>query len=300
MKSAVLNATESTPNWKVWLHDLSELVKTRLTLLVLLTTLAGFYVGSPESMDLVLLLNTLLGTALVAASASALNQLLEREHDRLMRRTANRPLAARRWKPDEVLIGAALTGIGGLIYLAWSVNLLASVLAAATLASYVFIYTPMKRTTTLNTLVGAIPGALPPVIGYAAVRQEIGVPAVVLFAIMFFWQLPHFLAIAWMYRVEYKDAGFKMMPGNDPTGVQTGRQAFLTAAALLPIGLLPTILGFAGRLYFIGAFILGLLLCWQAARFQHQPTDSTARRLFLASIIYLPLLLGLLAYDAIR
>jgi len=293
MKSAVLNATASTAPWKAWLTDLSELVKTRLTLLVLLTTLAGFYVGSPQSMDLVLLLNTLLGTALVAGSASALNQLLEREHDRLMRRTADRPLAARRWKPDAVLIGAALAGIGGLVYLA-------CVLAAATLGSYVFIYTPMKRTTTLNTLVGAIPGALPPVIGYAAVREEIGVPAVVLFAIMFFWQLPHFLAIAWMYRVEYKDAGFKMMPGNDPTGVQTGRQAFLTAAALLPIGLLPTVLGFAGRLYFIGAFILGLLLCWQAARFQHQPTDSTARRLFLASIIYLPLLLGLLAYDAIR
>jgi len=300
MKSAVLNATASTAPWKAWLTDLSELVKTRLTLLVLLTTLAGFYVGSPQSMDLVLLLNTLLGTALVAGSASALNQLLEREHDRLMRRTADRPLAARRWKPDAVLIGAALAGIGGLVYLACSVNLLASVLAAATLGSYVFIYTPMKRTTTLNTLVGAIPGALPPVIGYAAVREEIGVPAVVLFAIMFFWQLPHFLAIAWMYRVEYKDAGFKMMPGNDPTGVQTGRQAFLTAAALLPIGLLPTVLGFAGRLYFIGAFILGLLLCWQAYRFQVRPTDTTARRLFLASIIYLPLLLGLLAYDAIR
>ena len=300
MKSAVLNATASTAPWKAWLTDLSELVKTRLTLLVLLTTLAGFYVGSPQSMDLVLLLNTLLGTALVAGSASALNQLLEREHDRLMRRTADRPLAARRWKPDAVLIGAALAGIGGLAYLALAVNLLASVLAAATLGSYVFIYTPMKRTTTLNTLVGAIPGALPPVIGYAAVREEIGVPAVVLFAIMFFWQLPHFLAIAWMYRVEYKDAGFKMMPGNDPTGVQTGRQAFLTAAALLPIGLLPTVLGFAGRLYFIGAFILGLLLCWQAYRFQVRPTDTTARRLFLASIIYLPLLLGLLAYDAIR
>ncbi len=300
MKSAVLNATEFTSSWKAWLFDLSELVKTRLTLLVLLTTLAGFYVGSPQAMDLVLLLNTLLGTALVAASASALNQLLEREYDRLMRRTAGRPLAARRWKPDEVLIGAAVAGIGGLVYLAWSVNLLASVLAAATLASYVFVYTPMKRTTSLNTLVGAIPGALPPVIGYAAVRQEIGVPAVVLFAIMFFWQLPHFLAIAWMYRVEYKDAGFKMMPGNDPTGIQTGRQAFLTAAALLPIGLLPTILGFAGRLYFIGAFILGLLLCWQAAQFQIKRTDLSARRLFLASIIYLPLLLGLLAYDAIR
>ena len=300
MKSAVIDSSTPAAARKSWVSDLLELVKTRLTLLVLFTTLAGFYMGSTSPMNGLLLLHTLVGTGLVAASASALNQVLEREHDRRMARTADRPLAARRRHPDGVLIGATVVGIGGFVYLALLVNLLSSALAAATLASYVFLYTPLKRVTSLNTLVGAIPGALPPVIGYAAVRDQIGTGAIVLFAIMFFWQLPHFLAIAWMYRDEYRGAGFKMMSADDPGGVQTSRQALLTSAALLPIALLPTLLGLDGRVYFVGAFVLGLYLCWQAWRFQVKRDDASARRLFLASIIYLPLLLALMAYDAVR
>jgi protoheme IX farnesyltransferase len=286
-----------TAGAKSWLSDISELIKTRLTFLVLMTTLAGFYIGTPHKMEGLLLFHTLFGTALVAAAASALNQLLERDHDLLMRRTADRPLAARRRNPDVVLAGSIVAGIGGMVYLALMVNLLAAVLAALTLASYVFLYTPLKRITTLNTLVGAIPGALPPVIGYAGSTGRIGIEAVILFAIMFFWQLPHFLAIAWMYRVEYREAGFKMLSGDDPQGRRTARHALFNAAALLPIGLLPSVVGGAGTVYFIGAFLLGLSFCYKAWVFHQKRDDASARQLFFMSIFYLPLLLGLLAWD---
>ena len=236
----------------------------------------------------------------MAASASALNQLVERDYDGRMRRTADRPLAARRRHPDAVLVGAMLAGVAGLAWLAVFVNLLASVIAAMTLASYVFVYTPLKRVTTLNTFVGAIPGALPPVIGYAAARNEVGIEAAILFAILFFWQLPHFLAISWMYREDYKGAGFKMLSGDDPGAAQTSRQAFLTSTALLPVALVPTILRMDGTLYFFGALVLGLFYCWRAWQFHRRRDDASARRLFFASIIYLPLLLGLMAYDAVR
>ena len=280
--------------------DFSELVKLRLTLFNLMTTLAGFYLGNPSVVNVGLLFHTLFGTALVAFSASALNQVVEREHDAQMTRTASRPIPAGRRGVAEVFVGALLAGVIGTAWLAFFVNGLAAALAAATLLSYVLVYTPMKRYSTLNTLVGAVPGALPPVIGFAGAREEVGPQAYTLFAILFFWQLPHFLAIAWLYRDEYRKAGFQMISGNDPKGDKTSLHSLYTAAALLPIGLLPTLFGIAGKAYFWGAFLIGATFCWTAWRFFKRRDNASARVLFFASIIYLPLILGLMAYDAVK
>lgn len=275
--------------------DFFDLVKARLNALMLVTTLAGFYLGWSGPMDGMLLFHTLLGTALVAGGAAALNQLVEREYDGSMRRTRDRPLPAGRMRPDTaLLIGFALS-VGGLVWLAALVNMISAVLAALTLGIYVFAYTPLKRRTNLNTLVGAIPGALPPVIGWAAARGEVTLEAWVLFAILFFWQMPHFLAIAWMYRDEYAQAGFVMLPGTDATGESTGRQAASYSFGLLVVSLLPTLLGMTTTACFFWAFLLGAGMIWFAAVMQRNPSRPTARQLFFASIIYLPLLLGLLA-----
>ncbi len=282
------------------LSDISELVKLRLTLFNLMTTLAGFYLGNPSGVNWPLLLHTLCGTALVAGSASALNQFIERDLDGRMRRTATRPLPAGRRKPGEVLVWSLLAGIAGIAWLALFVNSLTAIIAALTLLSYVLVYTPMKTWSTLNTLVGAVPGALPPVIGFVAAREEVGPQAYALFAILFFWQIPHFLAIAWLYRDDYRNAGFKMITGDDPKGDKTSRHALLTAAALLPIGLLPTVFGIAGKAYFWGALVIGAGFCWAAWRFASRRDTASARALFWSSILYLPLILGLMAYDAVK
>jgi protoheme IX farnesyltransferase len=271
------------------------LTKSRLTLLVLLTTWAGFYLGMP-SVQLwgpngILLLHTLLGTALVAAAASALNQLLEIEIDSRMNRTQDRPLPAGRMHPDHVMIFAFISGSCGLLYLFFVVNPLASLLSAATLGSYVWIYTPMKQTSTLNTLVGAIPGALPPVIGWAAATGTVTMNAWILFLIMFFWQMPHFLAIAWFCKEDYEKAGLKMLPVVDPSGQSTGRQAVVYTATLLPISLMPALNGMAGGVYFAIATIAGLGFLLLAARFCSRCDTPSARQLFFASIFYLPLVL---------
>ncbi len=276
--------------------DVCELVKARLTSLVLVTTLAGFYLGWNGPMDFLRLFNAMLGTALVAAGAGALNQLIERGPDALMHRTRERPLPAGRMKPDTaLLIGFGLTA-GGLLYLFFLVNALSSALAALTMASYVFVYTPLKRVTSLNTLVGAVPGALPPVIGWAAARGMVGIEAGALFAILFCWQMPHFLAIAWMYREDYARGGFVMLTHEDEHGAATGRQAVNYSFALLLVSLTPSLLGMAGREYFLGAFLLGAGMVYCAARMQLAPARTQARQLFFASIIYLPLLLALLAF----
>jgi protoheme IX farnesyltransferase len=266
---------------------LSDLFKARLTFLVLLTTLVGFYVGSRGPINYLLMIHAVLGTAMVAAGAAALNQLLEREHDAKMKRTASRP------------IGASCAA-AGLIYLAFAVNLITAVLGAVTLCSYLFIYTPLKRLTSLNTAVGAIPGALPPLMGWTAARGEITNEGWALFAILFFWQLPHFLAIAWMYREEYARAGFAMLPVLDPTGERTGRQALSHTLGLLPISLCPFVFKLVGPLYLGGALILGLGFLWCAFRFSRELSVARARALFYASILYLPLLLGLMVLDKIR
>lgn len=278
----------------------SDLIKARLTFLVLVTTLVGFYIGDSGAMDWLLLLHTMLGTALVASGAAALNQLLERDYDAMMRRTENRPLPSGRMQPATVLIlGGALGGIG-LIYLALAVNLLTSVLGAITLASYLFIYTPLKRVTTLNTIIGAIPGALPPLMGWTAARGHISPGGWALFAILFFWQLPHFFAIAWIYREDYAKAGYMMLPVVDPKGERTGRQAVSHTLGLLPVSLCPFLFHLAGPVYLCGAIILGLVYLWFAIQFSRHLTIPRARQLFFVSILYLPLLLGTMVLDKIN
>ena len=279
--------------------DFCELIKSRLTMLVLVTTLAGFYLGWSGPMDLLRLFHTLLGTALVAAGAAALNELIERDADAAMARTHDRPLPSGRMSPNTALLIGFGLAVAGLTYLFLLVNVLSSALAALTMGTYLFAYTPLKRVTTLNTLVGAIPGALPPLIGWAAARGTLDVGGWVLFALLFFWQMPHFLAIAWMYREDYARAGFVMLPNLDEAGVATGRQAVNYAFALLLVSLLPSLLGMAGRVYFFGAFALGAWMIYRAVRMQMQPEQGSARRLFFASIIYLPLLLALLALSKV-
>ena len=278
----------------------SDLIKMRLTSLVLMTTAVGFYVGIRGAMDWMLLFHTLFGTALVAGGAAALNQLIEREHDAKMTRTEDRPLPSGRLQPETVLVGGALAAGVGLAYLAWKVNLLTSILGIVTLTSYLFLYTPLKRITSLNTIIGAVPGALPPLMGWTAARDQINIEGWSLFAILFFWQLPHFLAIAWMYKEDYARAGFAMLPVIDPDGVRTGKQAVSHTLGLLSVSLFPVLFRLVGWYYCAGAIILGAIFLVAAIRFSRQMTRDHARRLFFASIIYLPLLLGLMVFDKIK
>jgi protoheme IX farnesyltransferase len=278
---------------------LGELFKMRLTTLVLLTTLVGFYLGSRPPVSWVLMFNTLFGTALLASGASALNQLLEREHDAKMRRTQDRPLPSGRLTADAVMMIGGAGGVLGLLYLALTVNLITAVLGALTIGSYLFVYTPLKRITTLNTVMGAIPGALPPLMGWTAARGAISSEGWSLFAVLCFWQLPHFLAIAWMYRDEYAKAGFVMLPVVDPTGERTGRQALWHTLGLLPVSLCPFLFKMVGPVYLAGALALGMAFLWCAFQFSRQLSLQSARRLFFASIIYLPSLLALMVLDKI-
>src|SRR5437773_10154172 len=288
MKATVQTLTPAALADKSRVALFCELIKARLTFLVLLTTLVGFYVGFRGAMDYPLLLHTLLGTGLLASGAAALNQFLERQHDARMRRTEDRPLPSGRLPPDTALIFGGLSSAAGLIDLALAVNLETSVLGAITLVSYLFIYTPLKRVTPLNTAIGAVPGALPPLMGWTAARGEINIEGWSLFAILFFWQLPHFLAIAWMYREDYAKAGFAMLPMFDPDGRRTSGQAVSHTLGLLPISLCPFMFGLEGGIYLIGALLLSLGFVWQAIRFSRDLTLQLARRLFYASIIYLP------------
>jgi protoheme IX farnesyltransferase len=279
--------------------DWVTLTKPRLNLLVLITTLAGLYLAEPAGVSTSLLVNTLVGSALVAGGAAALNQVLERTTDALMRRTRTRPLAAGRLGSTEgSLLGATLS-IAGLVELALFTNLTAAAVAAATLASYVFVYTPLKTRTSLATLVGAVPGALPPVIGWAAATGSISGPAVVLFGIVFLWQMPHFLAIAWMYRDDYARAGIPLLPVLEPDGRRTGYQALLYSAVLWPVSLLPVIAGLAGVPYAVVATVLGFLYIGLSVRFAQERSTGTARQLFLFSILYLALLLGALVANRV-
>jgi protoheme IX farnesyltransferase len=283
-----------------WTAVFSDLVKARLTTLVLMTTAVGFYIGERGAMDFILFFNALAATALVASGASALNQLLEREYDAKMRRTQNRPLPSGRLQPTTVMIFGGVSSVAGLVYLAFAVNLLTSVLGAVTLVSYLFIYTPLKRMTWANTLVGAVPGALPPLMGWTAARNELNGEGWALFAILFFWQLPHFFAIAWMYRDEYAKAGFKMLPNVDADGRRTAEQSISNTLALLAVSMCPFVFKMAGTIYLTGAIILGAGFLFCAIQFSRQLTLSRARQLFLASIIYLPLLLALMVWDKVK
>jgi heme o synthase len=271
-----------------------SLTKPRLVLLVLVTVAVGFLLGARASAHPALLTATVLGTALVAGGAGALNQLLERGRDAQMRRTSSRALPSGRLAPAQVAVfGASLAALGTAILLAWS-NALAAAIALATLLLYILVYTPLKAKTTLNTAIGAIPGALPPVIGWAAATGRLGVEAWSLFLIVFLWQFPHFLAIAWIHRDDYQRAGFRMLTCSDPRGTLTACHAVSYALALVPVGLLPAAVGLAGPIYFGGALVLGLLYLAAAVRFRLEVGDGSARRLLRASFLYLPAILFLL------
>ncbi|HAV62948.1 MAG TPA: protoheme IX farnesyltransferase [Verrucomicrobiales bacterium] len=274
-----------------------ELFKARLNALVLLTAMMGFYLGSTGAVDYRLMFHTLLGTSLLAAGAAALNSWLERDLDRLMSRTEDRPLPTGRIAPDVALMLGGGMVVVGLIYLAFLVQPLTALLGAVTLVSYVCIYTPLKRVTTLNTIIGAIPGAMPPLMGWTAAYGELSIKGWALFAILFFWQLPHFLAIAWMFRGDYARAGFKMLPVVDPEGVRTGRSAVSHTLGLLVISLFPFLYRMSGEWFLAGALVLGALFLACSIRFARRLDHASARTLFFASIIYLPLLLTILVLD---
>jgi protoheme IX farnesyltransferase len=271
-----------------------ELTKPRIAVMVLITTATGFLLGARGGAHPTTLALALLGTGLVAGGASVGNQWLERSRDALMRRTRSRPLPSGRVAPVEAAVfGAAITA-AGLLVLALGTNVLAAAAALATWVLYVLVYTPLKPRSTLNTAVGAIPGALPPVIGWAAATNRLGVEAWALFLIVFLWQFPHFLAIAWIYRDDYARGGHKMLPAVDPLGAMTGRQAAFYALALVPAGLMPAAVGLAGGWYFSGALVLGLFYLGVSVVFWTEVSDRSARRLLRASILYLPLILALL------
>lgn len=272
------------------LGDYVALTKPRLNFLVVATSAAAYYLGSPSGLDVSLMVQAVAGTALVAGGAAVLNQVYERDTDALMRRTRMRPLPAGRVTPGDARIFGYALSLAGVVLLAARANWLAAALAVATLAVYLVVYTPMKRRTSLSTLIGAVPGALPALIGWAASHGSVGWGGASLFAIVFVWQIPHFMAIAWLYRDDYGAAGFPMLPVIEPTGVRAGRQAVIYAAALVPISLAPALVGISGTVYMAFALTLGLALLALAVRFATTRTEATARVLFFGSITYLPIL----------
>ena len=271
-------------------RDFVSLAKPRLNLLVVASTLVGYAMADGDSLGFLRVAGLLLGTGLVAGGASAFNQVAERDLDALMKRTRMRPLPDLRLQPIEGLLFGSAATLAGLLMIVVSANLLAAAVALATLLSYVVVYTPLKRRSSFGTVIGAIPGALPPIIGWAASSGSLSPQAWTLFGIMFLWQLPHFLAIAWMYREDYARAGFPMLPVLEPDGRSTGRQSVVYAAALLPLSLAPTLMGMAGRIYFAGALVLGLGFLGLTLQFARTRSARDARRLFFGSITYLPLL----------
>lgn len=274
-----------------------ELTKPRITALVVLTAAAGFCLGSKDSTSHLRLLNLSIGIALLSSGLNTLNQYMERDTDALMLRTRSRPLPSRRLPPSRALIFGVLLGALATVHLAVSINPLAALLGAATFASYLFLYTPLKTRTPLSTMVGAVPGAMPPLIGWAAARGEAGVEAWILFAILFLWQFPHFLAIAWMYRDDYARAGIKMLPVVEPEGRKTGRQIVVYTVLLVPVSLLPSIVGLAGQIYFIGALALGLGFLYFSVRAAFKKSKWQARKLLQASIVYQPAIFALMVLN---
>ena len=291
--TTVLQATSPKALWK----DLKILTKSGITIMVVVSAAVGILLASREPIPLWLWFHTLFGTGLVSAGSSALNQVVERDLDARMNRTAQRPIPSGRVHPDIALMIGVLLAVAGIAELSLAVNLLTALLAGGTLAGYVFIYTPMKRWNSLATIVGAIPGAVPPMIGWAAVRGEIEAGAWALFALLFFWQMPHFLAIAWMYRDDYERGGFPMLTVRDPEGLRTARQAVLYCAALIPVSLLPAPLGLAGVPYLVGALLFGLLFFAATLSFALERSHEKARRLMFVSIFYLPMVLTALVLD---
>ncbi len=288
---------------KVLLGRLSDywvLTKPEVNFLVVISTLAGYYVALRGRFDFLLLLNTLLGTLLVASGTGTLNQYIERKSDASMRRTARRPLPTGRIKAVEALAFGILLAISGGLLLWVEVNALASVLALLTLITYLLVYTPLKKRTAFCTLIGAFPGAMPPLIGWAAARGSLNAESLVLYAILFLWQFPHFLAIAWMYREDYSRAGLRMLPPNDLDGRLTSRQIIAFLAALIVVSMVPPLIGQVGKVYLFGTAVLGSYFLLHGARMARNRTNVLARRLVLASVLYLPLVFGLMMLDKVR
>ncbi len=279
------------------LADYAALTKPRVVAMVLVTTAAGYYLGSAGSPRLAPLLYTLAGTALAAAGTLALNQYMERDLDARMERTRRRPLPEGRLRPVEALVAGLMLLLAGLLVLAGTTNPVATLVTAGIAATYLLLYTPLKPVTSLCSLVGAVPGALPPVTGWAATRGTLGAEAWILFAIMFLWQIPHSLAIGRMYRDDYARAGIRVLPVVDRGGGSTGVQVVSNCLALLPVALLPTLVGLAGPVYFLVALVLGLGFLWSAIGLARRDSAADARRLLLASLVYLPVLLGVMALD---
>ena len=280
--------------------DFFELAKPRVVLMVLITAFVGFYVGSDAVPNYLELLQMLFGTALAAGGTLALNQYLERDTDSVMARTRHRPLPDGRLQPREAACFGMLITLAGLVYLALAVNWMSACVTAVITVSYLLFYTPLKRKSSLCMLVGAVPGALPPVIGWVAARGTLTVDAWVLFAIMFLWQVPHTLAIARLYRDDYAKAGIQFLPVIDPDSGSTDRQIISHSAALWAVSLLPTLLGFAGAIYFVAAFVLGVAFLASGVRLAMNSNLLRARRLLYASLIYLPALLLIMALDRVR
>lgn len=278
-----------------------ELTKPRITSFIVLTSAAGFALAARHAGDgalnYVLFFHAMFGIALLSSGIAALNQYIERDLDRLMRRTASRPLPSGVLSPKQALVfGVGLTLVAE-IYLAVFVNSLTALLGVSVIIGYLLLYTPLKTRTSLSTMIGAFPGAMPPLIGWAAARGNVGIEALVLFAILFVWQFPHFFAIAWMYREDYRRAGIRMLPVIEADGIMTGLQMVIWAMILIPISLLPTLLGLAGKLYFYGALILGLFYLASSIVAALTRTRQNARRVLLASVIYLPLLFALMVLN---
>lgn len=273
------------------------LTKPRITWLILMSTAIGYYFGIDRHWSALTLLHTILGTGLIASGTAALNQWMEYKYDACMKRTRLRPLVTGEIRPLPALLYAVALSVAGYLELGLGANWMAANLGLATLSSYLFLYTPLKRKTWWATTVGAFPGAMPMLIGFAAAHGSLNAQAWALFAILFLWQFPHFYAIAWMYREDYARAGMQMLPVVDPEGERTARHILLTAALLLPISLFPSFLSMTGTLYLVGATLLGLWYAWSGLRVVRERTRVNARRVLLASIAYLPLLYILMLID---
>jgi protoheme IX farnesyltransferase len=278
-------------------RDYLELSKARIVMMVLITTAAGYLIGAPH-VSALFLINVLLGTALVAAGTNALNQYVEREHDAKMRRTRLRPLPDGRITPRNALLFSALIAVAGTLYLGVMVNWLTAFLGAFTLTSYIFVYTPLKRISTACTIIGAVPGAIPPLMGWTAATGSVGINGWILFGILFFWQLPHFMAISWIYREDYGRAGFVMTSVRDENGLATARQAVIWALALFAVSVAPSFSVMTGRAYLIGAIVASLAMLVMSIRFFFDRSNKTAMKLFMTSNFYLIVVMAMLVVSA--
>lgn len=284
---------------KIRIADYWDLTKPGITFLVIITSLAAFYMASQGLPNITLLVHSLLGIACISGGGGALNHYIERERDKLMNRTRNRPIPSGRVHPQEALIlgiGLSVMGIG---YLIAVVNAITGLLGTLTLFGYIGVYTPLKRVSPHSTIIGAFPGAMPPVLGWTAVTGTVSLEAFILFAVVFFWQMPHFLGIAWMYRKDYERGGFPMLPVVAPDGKSTMRMIVIYCTGLIPVTLLPTVLGLAGYIYFFAALFCGLTFLYFAVRVAIAPTNTNAKYLVLASVFHLPIVMAFLMINAV-